>query len=85
MDDGINLSMPVAPAYTGGYGMNNGGFGSGFGGDGWWVLLLLLAFGGGWGNGLRAAWTISWARASMSWSISGPRGAAPAVKRPRSW
>lgn len=45
-----NMVMPVAPMYGGGYG--NGGFGGGFGGDGWWVLLLLLAFsGGGWGNG----------------------------------
>ena len=35
--------MPVAPT--------GGGYGSGFGGDGWWILLLLLAFGGGWGNG----------------------------------
>ena len=37
--------MPVAPAYG-----NGGGFGNGFGGDGWWILLLLL-FAGGWGNG----------------------------------
>lgn len=44
MDDGINMSMPVTPAY-GGYGMN-GGWG-GFGGDGWWIILLLLAFNGG--------------------------------------
>lgn len=60
MDDGINLSMPVAPAYTGGYSMNNGGFGSGFGGDWGWIILLLLCgwggmgmggFGGGWGGG----------------------------------
>ena len=29
---------------------NNGGFGNGFGGDGWWILLLLL-FAGGWNNG----------------------------------
>lgn len=50
MDDGINLSMPVAPAYTGGYGMNNGGFG-GFGGDWSWILLLVLLCGGGWGMG----------------------------------
>ncbi len=28
-------------------GQNNGGFGNGFGGDGWWILLLLLC---GWGN-----------------------------------
>lgn len=48
MDDGINLSMPVQPAY-GGNGMNNGGFG--FGGDWSWILLLVLLCGGGWGMG----------------------------------
>lgn len=36
-------TMPMAPAYGGG-----NGFGSGFGADGWWVLLLLLC---GWGGG----------------------------------
>lgn len=41
------LVMPVAPMYGGG----NGGFGNGFGGDGWWVLLFLLAMGNGWGGG----------------------------------
>lgn len=51
---GMNYSMPVAPAY------NGGGFGNGFGGDGWWIILLLLCgwggmgfgggFGGGWGG-----------------------------------
>lgn len=46
--NGNGFYMPVAPAYGGGYG---GGFGNGFGGDGWWVLLLLLAFNGGWGMG----------------------------------
>lgn len=45
--NGLDLSMPVAPAY----GANNGGFG-GFGGDSWgWIILLLLFAGGGWGNG----------------------------------
>lgn len=45
-DDGNNMVMPVAPMYGG-----NGGFG-GFGGDsGWWILLLILFAGGGWGNG----------------------------------
>lgn len=44
---GFVATMPMAPAYGGGYG---GGFGNGMGGDGWWVLLLLLAFGGGWGG-----------------------------------
>lgn len=47
-------TMPMAPAYGGGYG--NGGFGNGFGADGWWIILLLLCgwgggFGGGWGMG----------------------------------
>lgn len=45
-DDGNNMVMPVAPMYGG-----NGGFGNGFGGDGWWIILLLLFAGGGWGNG----------------------------------
>lgn len=43
-----SMVMPVAPMY-GGYG--NSGFGNGFGGDGWWVLLLLLFACGGWNNG----------------------------------
>lgn len=37
-----NLVMPVSP-------MGNGGFGN-FGGDGWWILLLLLFAGGGFGG-----------------------------------
>ena len=41
-----NMVMPVTPMY----GNGNGGFG-GFGQDGWWILLLLLFAGGGWGNG----------------------------------
>ena len=47
-DTNGNLVMPVTP--MGGYG--NGGFG-GFGGDGgaWWLLILLIALGGGWGGG----------------------------------
>ena len=44
MDD-TNFSMPVVPAYG-----NGGGFG-GFGNDGWWVILLLLCLGGGFGGG----------------------------------
>ena len=47
-DESNGFYMPVAPAY--GYGGNNGGFG-GFGGDWAWIILLLLAFGGGWGFG----------------------------------
>lgn len=44
-------SLADIAAATGNGVMNTGGFGSAFGGDGWWVLLFLLAFGGGWGNG----------------------------------
>lgn len=44
---GFNVSMPVAPAYGGGYG--NSGFG-GFGGDWSWIILLVLLCGGGWGG-----------------------------------
>lgn len=44
LENGSNFYMPVAPANSG------GGFGNGFGGDGWWILLLLL-FAGGWGGG----------------------------------
>lgn len=40
-DNGTGMYMPVAPAY------NGGGFGNGFGGDGWWLILLLLC---GWGG-----------------------------------
>lgn len=43
---GTPMYMPVGPV---GYG---NGFGNGFGGDGWWIILLLLFAGGGmWGNG----------------------------------
>ena len=39
-----NMVMPVSPMY------GNSGAGNCFGGDGWWILLLLL-FAGGWNNG----------------------------------
>ena len=45
-NEGMNYSMSVAPA-----GYAGGGFGNGFGGDWAWIILLLLAFGGGWGGG----------------------------------
>ena len=40
------MVMPVAPMYGG------NGFGNGFGGDGWWVILFLFALmgNGGWGG-----------------------------------
>ncbi len=45
LTDENNMVMPVTPLYSGG-----NGFGNGFGGDGWWIILLLLAFNGGWGG-----------------------------------
>lgn len=48
-ESGNGMVMPVAPMYGGGM---NSGFGNGFGGDGWWILLLFILLGnGGWGNG----------------------------------
>lgn len=47
LTDENNMVMPVTPMYGG-----NSGFGNGFGGDGWWILLLFILLGnGGWGNG----------------------------------
>lgn len=47
-DENSGMVMPVSPMYGGG-----NGFGSGFGGDGWWILLLFILLGGnGWGNGI---------------------------------
>ena len=48
LTDENNMVMPVAPMY----GNNGGGFGNGFGGDGWWIILLFVLLGGGnWGMG----------------------------------
>lgn len=47
LTDDNSMVMPVTPMYG-----NNGGFGSGFGGDGWWILLLFILLGNGaWGMG----------------------------------
>ena len=45
-DENTGMVMPVSPMY----GNGNGGFGNGFGGDGWWILLLFILL-GGWNNG----------------------------------
>ena len=48
---GIQPTLPLAPAYNGGFPMSGGGFGNGFfGGDSAWLLLLILLCGGGWGG-----------------------------------
>ena len=45
---GTGMVMPVSPMYGGG-----NGFGNGFGGDGWWILLLFILLGNGaWGNNM---------------------------------
>ena len=43
---GTNMYMPVAPAYGYGGNGNDGMFGS----SGWWIILLLLVCGNGWGG-----------------------------------
>jgi len=63
-----NMVMPVAPMYGGGYG---GGFSNGFGGDGWWILLLLLFAGGGWGNGYGG---FGGGNAEFPWLFNGQSG-----------
>ena len=70
---GFVATMPMAPAYGGGYG---GGFGNGFGGDGWWVLLLLLAFNGGWGGfgGFGGMGGFGGAMWDFPWLINGQQG-----------
>ena len=45
-DENNGMIMPVTPMY----GNNGGGFGNGFGGEGWWIILLFIIL-GGWGNG----------------------------------
>lgn len=51
---GIPATMLVGPTSGMGYPYpmyaNNGSMG-GFGGDGWWVILLIILFSGGWNNG----------------------------------
>lgn len=44
-DSDSGMVMPVTPM-----GGSNNGFGNGFGGDWGWIILLLLAFNGGWGG-----------------------------------
>lgn len=45
LTDESGMVMPVGPMYSGGYNGGMGGFG-----DGWWILLLILFAGGGWGG-----------------------------------
>ena len=50
---GVPATMLVSPTGYGGYPVyqgGNGGFGNGFGGDGFWIILLFILL-GGWNNG----------------------------------
>lgn len=70
---GFVATMPMAPAYGGGYG--NGGFG-GFGGDMSWLILLLLCCGGGWGGfgGFGGMGGFGGAMWDFPWLINGQQG-----------
>ena len=48
MFGGSSPSIADIAAVTGG---GNNGYGNGWGGDGWWVLIILFALFGGWGRG----------------------------------
>jgi hypothetical protein len=56
----------------GGYG--NGGFGTGFGADGWWIILLLLFAGGGWGNGFSGGFGNMALGYDFPWLLNGQSG-----------
>ena len=47
--EGISVADALA-LRDGGYGGNGGGFGGGWGDGGWWIIVLILLF-GGWGRG----------------------------------
>jgi hypothetical protein len=74
--DGMNATMLVGPAGYPAY-QNGGGFGSGFGGDwGWIVLLLLLAGNGGWGmgNGFGGGYANMQLGYDFPWLMNGQQG-----------
>ena len=70
---GFVATMPMAPAYGGGYG--NGGFG-GFGGDWSWIILLVLLCGGGWGGfgGFGGMGGFGGAMWDFPWLLNGQNG-----------
>lgn len=72
-----DMVMPVAPMY--GYGNSNNGFG--FGGDGaWLILFILLACGGGWGNGFGGFGGFNGGLGyDFPWLLNGQQGITSAV------
>lgn len=64
-DTNTGMYMPVAPAY------GNGGFGGGFGGDGWWIILLLLCGWGGFGGGFGGGYGNAQLGMDFPWVLNG--------------
>ena len=67
-DEGTNTTMLVQPS-----GFNNGGFG-GFGGDGWWLILLLLCGWGGFGGGFGGGYGNMMLGYDFPWLLNGQNG-----------
>lgn len=66
-ENGTNMVMPVGP-------MNNNGFG-GFGGDGWWIILLFVLLGGGnWGMGGYGGFGNAALGYDFPWLLNGQQG-----------
>ena len=65
--DNNSMVMPVSPMMGG----NNGGCGSGFGGDWGWIILLLLFASGGWGNGFGGGFGGGAAGYDFPWLLTG--------------
>lgn len=65
-----SMVMPVSPMYG-----NQGGFGNGFGGDGWWVILLFILLGNnGWGNGFGMGGFNNQLGYDFPWLMNGQNG-----------
>lgn len=69
-ENGSQLYMPVAPAYSAG---GNFGGGFGYGGDWWLILILLFAF-GGWGNGGFGGYGGGQLGYDFPWLLNGQQG-----------
>lgn len=60
------FNMPVVPAY--GYGGGNNGF-DGFGGSGWWIILLFLLAGNGMWGGFGGGAMMPWMMGGMNYGM----------------
>ena len=64
-ENGNGMIMPVSPMY------GNGGFGGGFGDNGWWIILLLLC---GWGGGFGMGGFGGGLGFDFPWLLNGQQG-----------